>query len=173
MRDMDNSGQGPGVVKPLANKPAWLDPLLAASADTSASHAAADHSHAGGHEGCHACHEGSCKMHCAHDSTVGTVSLSVSSALDLDALSHWLDVLLWERNAGSPDVLRLKGVLNVAGSDKMHMLQAVYELYDVVEGPAWQPGMNRDSRLVVIGRRLDQQQLQQQLMQVAEASSNN
>ncbi|GBG00123.1 hypothetical protein Rsub_12734 [Raphidocelis subcapitata] len=36
------------------------------------------------------------------------------------------------------EVLRLKGLLDVAGSDRAHMVQAVYEVYDVVEGPSWQ-----------------------------------
>ncbi|KIY96934.1 COBW domain-containing protein 2 [Monoraphidium neglectum] len=99
---------------------------------------------------------------------------------------------------GGPEVLRLKGLVDVAGSANAHMVQAVYEVYDIVEGPQWsrmeqqwaedarlrqeeqrrRPGpvgggggggggggssgriVGRATRLVVIGRRLDQAALQ-------------
>ncbi|KAF6255739.1 CobW/HypB/UreG, nucleotide-binding domain-containing protein [Scenedesmus sp. NREL 46B-D3] len=81
------------------------------------------------------------------------------------------------------ELLRMKGLLNVAGSSRAHMFQAVYDLYDIVPGADWQQlqqhmpasataaaaaGQGSDApltRLVLIGRYLDQQLLQQQLEQ--------
>lgn len=72
-----------------------------------------------------------------------------------------------------PQLLRMKGLLNIAGSDRLHLFQAVYDLYDIAPGATWQQfqqqqqqqqgsegAANRLSRLVLIGRGLDQQALQ-------------
>lgn len=71
-------------------------------------------------------------------------------------LQHWLDTLLWEANAAREDVYRMKGIINVQGSERQHVLQAVHDVHDVVEGPTWPPGANRESRVVIIGRKLDE-----------------
>jgi G3E family GTPase len=72
----------------------------------------------------------------------------------------------------------MKGLLNVSGSDRVHMFQAVYDLYDIAPGVTWElflqqqqqqqqgaggvsgSGDERLSRLVLIGRALDQAALQ-------------
>ena len=68
---------------------------------------------------------------------------------------HWLDTLLWETEANKEDIYRMKGVLQIQDSDQQHVLQAVHELYDVVPGPQWTETLQRESRVVVIGRNLD------------------
>ncbi|KAI8470049.1 MAG: CobW/HypB/UreG, nucleotide-binding domain-containing protein [Monoraphidium minutum] len=101
---------------------------------------------------------------------------------------------------GGPEVLRLKGLVDVAGSENAHMVQAVYEVYDVVAGPPWarlqeqwadeardraaqqqrqqqqeqQPvaAAGRATRLVVIGRRLDRAALQRGLEAAAAAGAD-
>ncbi|GAB4820610.1 hypothetical protein N2152v2_007656 [Parachlorella kessleri] len=84
--------------------------------------------------------------------------------LQLERLRHWLDDLLWEeRTPDRPDILRVKGLLWVQGSPHKHVCQAVYDIYDVVEGPAWQSDERRFSKLVFIGRRLDRAALAAQL----------
>jgi len=170
-------------VSGLRARPAWVDEMLAAPAAVAGEAAAADshhghhdhHEHGGGE--CGACApEAPCAEHAAepaaaagwHDGGVGTVSLRAAGPLDLARLRAWLDGLLWERDAaGGADVLRLKGVLHVDRSPRMHLLQAVYETYDVVEGPAWGESTGGGggaaaplSRLVVIGRRLRRAALQ-------------
>jgi|APGre2960657404_1045060.scaffolds.fasta_scaffold123269_1 G3E family GTPase len=164
----------------LRARPAWVDEMLSApvaaveaEAPEGNRHGHHDHgSHGGG--ACGACApEAPCAEHAAaapaatagwHDGGVGTVSLRAAGPLDLARLRAWLDGLLWERDAaGGADVLRLKGVLHVDRSPRMHLLQAVYETYDVVEGPAWGEGPGGTlplSRLVVIGRRLRRAALQ-------------
>ena len=84
--------------------------------------------------------------------------------LQLERLRYWLDDLLWEeRTPDRPDIFRVKGLLWVEGSPHKHVCQAVYDIYDVVEGPAWQLGEDRISKLVFIGRRLDRAALAAQL----------
>jgi G3E family GTPase len=43
-------------------------------------------------------------------------------------VKSWLEELLWEPLEEGPEVLRLKGVLYVPGSAKMHIVQAVREV---------------------------------------------
>ncbi|GFR53016.1 hypothetical protein Agub_g15708 [Astrephomene gubernaculifera] len=89
-----------------------------------------------------------------HDSQVSTISLHCEQPVDLDRFKSWVDHLLWDRESRPEEIYRMKGLLSVAGSDKKHMLQAVYELYEVVSGPEWQPGEARATRIVLIGRNL-------------------
>jgi G3E family GTPase len=93
------------------------------------------------------------------------VTLTATGLLDREKLQSWVDSLLWEREVVPEDVLRMKGLLNLKGSNHMHMLQAVYELYEIMEGPAWEPQQPRMSKIVVIGRFLDDQRLQNALDQ--------
>ena len=70
----------------------------------------------------------------------------------------WLDTALWEKTSHKQDIYRMKGLLNVAGSDAAHILQAVHELYDIVPGMCWKdlPSTQRhQTKVVVIGRNLD------------------
>ena len=106
--------------------------------------------------------------HQHHQHQIGTVTVLLEQPLSLQRLRHFLDELLWEggsrssdcstapdvNSSAAPDIMRLKGLLNVAGSQHKQVLQGVHELYDIVEGPAWQPGEPRLSKLVFIGRRL-------------------
>ena len=76
-----------------------------------------------------------------------------------DRLKHWLDTLLWETDTVREDIYRMKGVVHVQGSEQQHMLQAVHEVHDVVEGPAWPAGVTKESRIVIIGRKLNREAL--------------
>ncbi len=75
------------------------------------------------------------------------------------SLELWLGEVLWERTATKEDVYRMKGVVNVHGSDNQHVFQAVHELYDVFVGAPWNEGKVRENRVVVIGRNLDKDKL--------------
>lgn len=73
-------------------------------------------------------------------------------------LRDWLDNVLWEKEAHKQDIYRMKGLLNIAGKDEAHILQAVHELYDIVPGMHWSdlPATNRhQTKVVVIGRNLE------------------
>lgn len=136
-----------------------------------------DHDHHHDHEGCEATVCSHPEHAHSHDPAVRTVTLRVPHALSLPRLRHWLDELLWERGKGGEgealedvpalDIFRIKGLLTVEGSTRKWVLQAVHELYDVVEGPEWgvQVGEQRNSKIVFIGRHLDGPRLQSELEQ--------
>jgi G3E family GTPase len=102
-------------------------------------------------------HHGHSKMPHSHGRRVTTVTLRAEGHVDMARFKLWLDGLLWGERSGeaTQDIFRMKGILNLAGSSRKQVFQAVRELYEVVEGSAWAAGEERKNRIVVIGRNLD------------------
>jgi G3E family GTPase len=59
-----------------------------------------------------------------------------------------------------PDILRLKGILDMKGEDQRFVVQGVHMLLEGDRQRPWKPGETRQSRLVFIGRNLDRDLLQ-------------
>jgi len=59
-----------------------------------------------------------------------------------------------EEEAALPEIYRAKGIFDVEGSACMYALQAVQSTYELVEGPLWGDGSQRQSRVTFIGRDL-------------------
>ena len=94
-----------------------------------------------------------------HDDTVGSIALELEGEIDGTALNAWMGQLLQTRG---PDIFRMKGILAIAGEEQRFVFQGVHMLFDGQPGNAWgdQP---RSSRLVFIGRNLDEAELAQGL----------
>jgi len=58
--------------------------------------------------------------------------------------------------AQGPDILRAKGILDVAGEDRRLVFQAVHMILEGDFQRAWKDGEARSSRMVFIGRNLDE-----------------
>ena len=56
------------------------------------------------------------------------------------------------------DVLRTKGILNLSGQDNRYVFQGVHMVMDSAWGAPWDSA-SRSSRLVFIGRNLDEAEL--------------
>ncbi|HVY29614.1 MAG TPA: GTP-binding protein [Polyangiaceae bacterium] len=91
----------------------------------------------------------------SHDAEVTSVGIHLEPAIDGDRLNQWLSQLL--RDQGT-DIFRMKGILNIRGSEKRFVFQGVHMLFDGREDRAWGDGA-RASDLVFIGRNLDREQL--------------
>lgn len=108
-------------------------------------------------------------MRCGHphlDKSILTVTFEVPGDLSEDALNLFVQDLLWEKlflnKDGQPmTVIRLKGLIALAGKDRQVMLQGVHELYELNETPERWEENARVSRLVLIGRNLDKNILQE------------
>lgn len=108
-------------------------------------------------------------MRCGHphlDKSILTVTFEVPGDLSEDALNLFVQDLLWEKlflnKDGQPmTVIRLKGLIALAGKDRQVMLQGVHELYELNETPERWEESARVSRLVLIGRNLDKNILQE------------
>lgn len=110
-----------------------------------ASHNSADHHH----------------QHSLATADVSAVTLRATEPLDLRLVEAWMDRLLWGQ--GEAEVYRVKAVLDVLASTCRHVLQAVYDLYEVRPATPWGEKEARTSKVVVIGRRLVREDLQADL----------
>ncbi|HEV7383929.1 MAG TPA: GTP-binding protein, partial [Phenylobacterium sp.] len=86
------------------------------------------------------------------------VSLTATKPLNANKVTAWLNEVL---QAQGPDILRAKGILDVAGDDRRLVFQAVHMILEGdFQGP-WRDGADRYSRLVFIGRNLDEAKLRE------------
>ena len=92
-----------------------------------------------------------------HDATVTSVSLKSATALDADKFSEWIRTLIMERGT---DIFRSKGILDIQGQNRRYIFQGVHMVMDSDWGNAWRGGETRESRIVFIGRNLDQAELE-------------
>ncbi|XP_010874441.1 COBW domain containing isoform X1 [Esox lucius] len=103
------------------------------------------------------------------DKSILTVTFEVAGSLSEDLLNVFIQDLLWEKafknKAGLPmDVIRLKGIVSIAGQPRQVMLQGVHELYELDETPQLWGEEPRVNRLVFIGRNLDPEVLLEQFI---------
>ncbi len=86
-----------------------------------------------------------------HDAEIGSFCLTFEEPLHWEHVANWLDALVI---AHGPDLLRVKGILDIAGRERPIVVHAVQRLFHPPkELPAW-PGGQRASRIVFITRNL-------------------
>jgi len=91
-----------------------------------------------------------------HDSAISSVSLIHDKPLDETKLQNWLAELTATKGQ---DLLRFKGILDLAGVDKRIVIQGVHMMMEGGALSPWPEGVRRVSRMVFIGRNLDAQRL--------------
>ena len=95
--------------------------------------------------------------HHAHDHVaeagIRGVSLSLDKPVDGIKVTQWLNDLIATKG---PDILRAKGILDVKGEDRRLVFQAVHMIMEGDFQGDWKDGEPRYSRLVFIGRNLDE-----------------
>ncbi len=106
-----------------------------------------DHDHDHGHHH----HDG--HDHARHDDDIKGVSLRLDRPVDANKVTRWLNELL---AAQGPDILRAKGILDVKGEDRRLVFQAVHMILEGDMQGAWRNDADRYSRMVFIGRNLDE-----------------
>lgn len=95
-----------------------------------------------------------------HDPALGSLSFSFERSFDFTRFSGFIRQLMIEKGK---DLLRVKGVLSLTGEDRKFVFHGVQTLVDGdVVGP-W-GAEPRESRLVLIGRRLDRGALEAGLL---------
>jgi G3E family GTPase len=114
-------------------------------------------------EDCGHDHHGHDHAHRHHDhdidaSGIRGVSLTSTRPIHGQRITQWLNDLL---QVQGPDILRAKGIIDVAGEDRRLVFQAVHMILEGdFQGP-WRDGDERYSRLVFIGRNLDEAKLRE------------
>jgi G3E family GTPase len=108
-----------------------------------------DHDHEGhDHDGHHHDHAG----HDLEGQGIGSVSLRAGT-LDPQKFFPWIERLTQERG---PDILRLKGILSFRDDAERYVVQGVHMIIEGNHQRKWKDGEKRESRLVFIGRKLDE-----------------
>ena len=110
----------------------------------------------------HCAHAGQNEIHGeihdhVHDHGISSVSLTSTQALDAYKVQHWLEQLLAAQGA---NILRSKGVVQVAGDERRMVFQSVHWVLEGDWQRPWRADETRHSRLVFIGRELDARALQ-------------
>ncbi len=88
-----------------------------------------------------------------HDASIASVSLRSERPLDGAAFVPWVRRLLAEKGI---DILRSKGILAFAGEQRRFVFQGVHMLFDGDLQRPWAANEPHVSRLVFIGRNLDE-----------------
>ena len=93
-----------------------------------------------------------------HDDDVTSVSFVSDTPLDMEKFQEWFGDLL--RTKGQ-DILRSKGILDFKGEEDRYVFQGVHMLMDASPMGPWPKGKERSSRVVFIGRNLDNMNLKE------------
>jgi len=127
-------------------EPEFLNPAHGEAGHVHDEHCEHDH-HEHGHDHHHA-HE---DHH--HDDDIKGVALRLDRPVDSVKVTRWLNELLAQQG---PDILRAKGILDVKGESRRLVFQAVHMILEGDLQREWRDGDDRYSRMVFIGRNLDE-----------------
>jgi G3E family GTPase len=129
-------------------EPALLDDACSAPGHVHDAHCEHDHGH----------------HHHRHDHDITSVSLLAHRPMDEQKIEAWI---AWLVETRGNDILRLKGIIDVAGIDRRLVVQAVHmQLEGDLQRP-WKADEARQSQLVLIGRNLDKAALERDFLACA------
>ena len=94
-----------------------------------------------------------------HDDGITSIALLESAPINAEKLHDWITELL---KTQGQDIFRMKGILNMDGTDHRYVFQGVHMIFDGKVDRLWKPKEQRKSELVFIGRNLDRRMLQNQ-----------
>jgi len=147
-------------------QPNFLNPAHGEAGHVHDEHCDHDH-HGHGHDH----HEHVHDEHCGHghdhgghahihdhvaESGISSISLTAHSPIDGNKVTAWLNNVLQTQGV---DILRAKGILDVKGEERRLVFQAVHMILEGDFQQPWKAGDSRYSRLVFIGRNLDEASL--------------
>ena len=128
-----------------------LDPDFLDEHDHDHDHHDHDHDHDDDHDHDHHHHHEDGR----HDPSVTSVSLR-EGEMNPALFFNWIQRLTQEFG---PDILRLKGIIALRDDPQRYVVQGVHMIIEGNHQRAWKDGEKRESRLVFIGRKLDEAML--------------
>jgi G3E family GTPase len=131
-------------------RPDFLNPPHGAEGHVHDEHCGHDHSH--GHDHHDHDHDHGPRGH-AHEDDIKGIALSLDRPVNGQVFTQWLDQLLASQGQ---NILRAKGIINVAGEDRRLVFQAVHMILEGELQKPWGEAERRWSRAVFIGRDLDE-----------------
>ncbi|MFG1297553.1 CobW family GTP-binding protein [Xanthobacter variabilis] len=106
-----------------------------------------------GHDHDHGHHHG---LHAVHDSEMQSVSFSTDAPLNPEKFFPWVQNLVATEG---PNILRSKGILSFKDDPDRFVFQGVHMILDGDHQRPWKDDEKRVSRIVFIGRKLDEAKL--------------
>ncbi|MEI6000758.1 GTP-binding protein [Paraburkholderia bengalensis] len=97
-----------------------------------------------------------------HDISIASCAFHIPGKLDGIRFNRWVNQLVQSQGAR---LLRMKGVLNVAGEMRRLHFHSVHMLMETSFGKPWEKDELHESRFVVIGRELDEDALRSGLLE--------
>ena len=91
-----------------------------------------------------------------HDQSITSVGIEIDGTVDLEKINDWLGWLLREKGT---EIFRMKGILNINGSENRFVFQGVHMLFDGQPDRAWRTDETRVNKMIFIGRNLDRDDL--------------
>jgi G3E family GTPase len=113
------------------------------------------HHHDHDHEHDHHHHDGHGLKH-YHDEEMQSLSLKTDQPLDPDKFFPWVQGLVAQ---DGPNILRTKGILSFQDDPDRFVFQGVHMILDGDHQRPWNAGEKRHSRIVFIGRNLDEDRI--------------
>ncbi len=111
-----------------------------------------DHDHDHGHH-----HHGQGLKH-YHDEDMQSIAARLEGDLDPQKFLPWINRLTQERG---PNILRCKGIVAFKGDPKRFVFQGVHMMLDGEPQRDWKAGEKRESKVVFIGRDLDESEIRE------------
>ncbi len=136
-------------------EPEFLNPAHGEAGHVHDEHCDHDHGHDHHHHD-HGHDHGHAKASDIHDDDIRGISLRLDRPLDGGKITNWLNDVLATQG---PDILRAKGIIDVAGDERRLVFQAVHMILEGDFQRPWNATDERHSRLVFIGRDLDEAKL--------------
>jgi G3E family GTPase len=96
--------------------------------------------------------------HHHHDEDMQSISVRVGGAVDPEKFMPWISNLTQMKG---PNILRCKGIVAFPNEPKRFVFQGVHMILDGDLQRDWKPGENRESKVVFIGRDLDEQAIRE------------
>lgn len=97
--------------------------------------------------------------HHHHDDKVSSIAFREESPLDMNKVDQWMSYLVQEKGE---DLLRYKGILHIKGLEKRVVFQGIHMLFSGFPDRNWKERERQMSELVVIGKDLNKEELEQQ-----------
>ena len=94
--------------------------------------------------------------HHTHNEAVGSVALTMHKPIDPAKFDPWIGQLAQDKG---PDLLRYKGIIDLKDDAKQFVLQGVHMIMEGTPTQFWPKDQPRVSRLVFIGKNLDEAEL--------------
>lgn len=97
-------------------------------------------------------------LHGHHDEDIKSVSIAYDGDIDPEKFMPWINDLV---QVEGPNILRSKGILSFRNEPKRFVFQGVHQILDGDVQREWKPDEKRVSRIVFIGRELNEKALRE------------